>query len=346
MSTLGEVIQTARRAHGLTQADLASAVEVSQAALSRYEQDLRVPEPDVLPRIAEALGVTLRFIEHASHPLAAMAVDAHMRRRATARPTIWRHLEARLNMLRMHVEQLGEEVSLRASLAMPTFDPFQVSPAEAARLTRMQWRMPIGPVRALTRWLEAAGCVLIREDFGTPRVDGLSQWARDYPVVLLNSASPTDRVRLTLAHELGHLCLHRSDVPDDLEAQANDFAAEFLMPEVVIKPQLRNLTLGKLSDLKREWSVSMQALIERAYALRTLTSARRTSLYKQLSARGWRTQEPHSDDLQPEQPELTRAVFAGLQARGLSATEIAQLAGFRDAEADFLLGRPSLRAIS
>jgi len=345
MSTLGEVIQTARRARGLTQEELASAVEVSQAALSRYEKDLRVPEPDVLPRIAAALGVTERFIERASNPLAAMAVDAHMRRRATARPTTWRHLEARLNMLRMHAEHLGEEVSLRASLTMPSYDPIVTDPAEAARLTRMQWRMPIGPVRALARWMEASGCVLISEDFGTPRVDGLSQWAKDYPVVMLNRASPTDRLRMTLAHELGHLCLHRTDVPDDLEDQANRFAAEFLMPEVVIRPQLRNLTLGKLVDLKREWSVSMQALIERAYDLAMLTAAKRTSLYKQLSARGWRTQEPHSDDLAPERPALTEAMFRGLRSRGLSTTEIAQLAGFRDAESNDLMRDDSLRVV-
>lgn len=345
MSTLGEVIQTARRARGLTQEELASAVDVSQAALSRYEKDLRVPEPEVLPRIAAALGVTQQFIERASRPIAAMAVDAHMRRRATARPTIWRNLEARLNMLRMHAEQLSEEVTLRASLTVPIFDPLETDPAEAARLTRMQWRMPIGPVRSLARWMEASGCILIFEDFDTSRVDGLSQWASDYPVVMLNSASPVDRLRMTMAHELGHLCLHRTDVPDDVEHQANAFAAEFLMPEVVIRPQLRNLTLGKLSDLKREWNVSMQALIERAHNLQLMTTPQRTYLYKQLSARGWRTREPFSEELSPEQPALTDAVFDRLSARGLTSGEIANLAGFQSAETNDLLRARKLRVV-
>jgi len=249
-------------------------------------------------------------------------------------------------MLRMHAEQLGEEIAIRARLIVPTFDPLATDPAEAARLTRMQWRMPIGPVRSLTRWLEAAGCVIVREDFGTSRVDGLSQWASDYPVIMLNVQSPTDRLRLTLAHELGHLCLHGHDVPGDLEAQANRFAAEFLMPEVIVRPQLRNLTLGKLADLKREWSVSMQALIERAHDLRVITSAKRTSLYKQLSARGWRTREPFSDELTREAPELTQAVFDQLRSRGLSTTEIAQLAGFRDADTNDLMMVQRLKVVS
>jgi len=345
MSSLGEVIQTARRARGLTQEELAALVDISQAALSRYEKDLRIPEPDVLPRIARALGVTPSFIQRASSPRAAMAVDAHMRRRATARPTVWRHLEARLNMLRMHTEQLAEEVALQSSLSVPSFDPFEVNPAEAARLTRMQWRMPIGPVRSLARWMEAAGCILIAEDFQTPRIDGLSQWASDLPLVLLNQTSPTDRQRLTMAHELGHLVLHRVDVPVDMEHQAYEFAAEFLMPEVVIRSQLRNLTLGRLMDLKREWGVAMQALIERAYSLGQLPSAKRTSLYKQLSARGWRTREPHSEDLPPEQPSLTQAVFEHLRDKGLSPLEIAQLAGFHDADANHLLRGARLRVV-
>ena len=61
----------------------------------------------------------------------------------------------------------------------------------------------------------------------------------DYPVILINATSPTDRKRLTIAHELGHLVLHSVDVTEELEIEANWFAAEFLMPAEVIRPQLR-----------------------------------------------------------------------------------------------------------
>jgi Zn-dependent peptidase ImmA (M78 family) len=164
----------------------------------------------------------------------------------------------------------------------------------------MQWRMPVGPVYDLTGWIEAAGCVVIEEDFDTARVDGLSQWVGDHPVVLMNISSPTDRKRLTLAHELGHLCLHSVDVTPDMEAEANAFAAEFLMPAEVIRSQLRNLSIGRLIDLKREWGVSMQAIIERAYSLKVMTATQRTSLYKRFSSLGWRTREPGSEELPQE----------------------------------------------
>lgn len=345
MSSLGEVIATARRAAGLTQGELAERVGVSQAALSRYESDMRAPEPHLLPQLAKALRVTPRFLTIASAPRAAMAVDAHMRRRATAKPTVWRRLEARLNMARMHADQLREHVSLAAMYEIPRFDPFDSTPAEAARLVRMNWRMPVGPVRNLTRWMEAAGCVIVYDDLGTSRVDGLSQWASDSPVVMVNAAAPPDRQRLTLAHELGHLALHSFDVPSDVEEQAFGFAAEFLMPEVMIKSELRNLTLSRALVLKAEWGVSMQALIERAYALEVLSTAKRTSLYKQLSARRWRTREPGGEEIPREQPELMAQVGLHLASQGLSADEVAEMTGYADANDNWLVPSRRLRAV-
>jgi len=195
----------------------------------------------------------------------------------------------------------------------------------------MQWRLPSGPVRDLSGWMESAGCVIFDEDFGTLRIDGMSQWLDSHPVVLLNNNAPTDRRRLTLAHELGHLCLHTGElgvaVPEEAEQEANGFAAEFLMPADEIRSQLRNLTLGKLHDLKRLWQVSMQALVERGYQLNRVTASQRTALYKQLSARGWRKREPLSDVLVPEVPTLANQIGETLLQRGLTPEEVAVMVG-------------------
>lgn len=347
MTALGEVITTARLARGLTQTQLAELIAVSQPALHRYENGLREPEPEILSRLAAVLGVTEEFLTHAGRMRGAMAVDAHMRRRATEKATTWRRLEAKLNEYRMHASKLFEQVSLRADQVIPTFDPEGTTPQDAARLLRMQWRMPVGPVRNLTAWLESAGCVVLFEDFGTPRVDGLSQWIDDHPVMLINSAAPTDRLRWTLAHEAGHLCLHATYIGENPEADANAFAAEFLMPAEVIRPQLRHLDVGRLGDLKRQWGVSMQALVERAHQLGVLIAGQRTALYKQFSRYGWRTREPFSDELAPEQPRLTRAITETLTRKGFSPDEISTLAGFADVEHNtmFQPTGPVLRAV-
>ncbi len=347
MNPIGDVVVTARIARGLTQEDLAVKASVTQAALSRYENGLRAPEPDIVRRLAAALGVTETFLATAGRAWGAMAVDVHLRRRATEKATVWRRIEATLNMHRMHIGRLFEEVSLHAEQTVPTFDPVDTDPASAARFVRMQWRMPVGPVRSLTHWMESAGCVLIEEDFGTARVDGLSQWAGSHPVVLVNQRVPTDRKRLTLAHELGHLCLHTAFVSQDIETEANQFAAEFLMPREVIRPQLRNLSLGRLLDLKREWMVSIQDLIERAHDVGALPAQRRTALYKSLSARGYRTREPGSEELPPEHPRLVSRIAETLLARGLSGSEVAQIAGYAGEEHNhtFPTRRPSLHIV-
>jgi len=340
MTVLGEALVILRRARGFTQVELADRAGVTQAALSRYESDLRSPDDAVIDALAGALGVTGDFLRRAGRVRGAMAVDAHMRRRATAKATVWRQLEAQLNAYRMHARQLLEEISLRAAQTVPRFDPIEIPAADAARMVRMQWQMPIGPVRDMVRWLEAAGCLVIMEDFETGRVDGMSQWVDDLPVMLVNERTPTDRLRLTLAHELGHLCLHSLEITEDMEHEANEFAAEFLMPTQAIRAQLRNVTLGRLHDLKREWGVSMQALIEKAYAIGTLTGPQRTNLYKTFSAKGWRTREPLSDALPPETGQLSAAIADAMLARGLSSDDFARIAGFAS-DADNTLFRPA-----
>lgn len=334
MTDIGGVLETLRRARGLNQADLCVQADVTQAALSRYENDQRMPDDDVLERFAKALGVSKRFLLRDHAVRGALAVDAHMRRQRTTKASAWRRLEAKLNVYRLHLSVLFEEVSMRAEQTVPTFDPIDTTPAQAALMVRAQWRLPIGPVRQLTRWLESAGCIVLEEDFGTSRIDGLSQWIGDHPVLLINSAAPVDRKRLTLAHELGHLVLHNGVAVEDPEREANEFAAEFLMPAHVIKPDLHSLTLGRLRDMKRVWGVSMQALFERGYALERVSAVERASFYKAMNAKGWKTSEPDSEHLAPETPRLVSVIGEALRAKGLTDHEIADLAGFAENSPD------------
>ena len=105
----------------------------------------------------------------------------------------------------------------------------------------------------------------------------------------------------------------------------------------MIRPQLRGLRVDALFDLKREWGVSMAALVERAYRSGLLTPTQRTSMWKMLSARGWRTREPLSDELVPEHPQLTGQIGDALSQRGLAPEEVAKIAGFATPEDNRLL---------
>lgn len=346
---LGEVLEVAMRARGLTQAQLAEAVGVTQATVSRYISGNRAPNAAELEHLATAVGVTSDLLTHKFSMRAAIGVTAHMRRQKSTRVSLWKRAEAKLNMHRMHIAMLTARAPLQATRHVPSYDYAFTSPAEAAQHTRTLWQMPLGPVRSITTILESAGVVVIETDLETPRIDGLSQWSAENPIILLNKELAPSRRRLTLAHELGHLILHGDGYIDDdvdVEAQANQFAAEFLMPEIEVRPYLRNVSTGKLFDLKREWGVSIQALFERAYHFGLVTKEQRTAFYRQLNARGWRTAEPDEDFVPLERPQLATSLIEQFRTAGLSDVDFARAAGFAEDQIPHeLLPEPALRLV-
>jgi Zn-dependent peptidase ImmA (M78 family) len=129
-----------------------------------------------------------------------------------------------------------------------------------------------------------------------------------------------------MAHELGHLVMHRFSFTDrDGESEANRFAAELLMPADQIRPRLKNITLRRAADLKLEWRISINAVIQRAKGLNTITNQEAIRLHKQRSARRWTKVEPLSDQLLDEQPATLARVLDTLQSAGYSRNELAEL---------------------
>jgi Zn-dependent peptidase ImmA (M78 family) len=80
--------------------------------------------------------------------------------------------------------------------------------------------------------------------------------------------------------------MHR--IPSPLmEEEADRFSAELLMPERAILPQLSNLSLEKLANLKMHWEVSMSALLKHSYRLGQLTERQYKSLWVEMGTRGY-----------------------------------------------------------
>lgn len=59
---IGTRLRDARKAAGLTMAQLGAAVGLSAAAISRYELEQREPALDILSRIADILGVSVSYL--------------------------------------------------------------------------------------------------------------------------------------------------------------------------------------------------------------------------------------------------------------------------------------------
>lgn len=180
--------------------------------------------------------------------------------------------------------------------------------------------------------MEDAGCFIAGFDFGSQRVGALSQWVETYPTVVTNSSATVERTRLTLAHELGHLVLNSSpeSVSHDVESEAADFAAAFLLPERDLREEFNDMSLDALHDLKMEWGVSIRTLVERAHTLRVIDARRFNSIHKMLSRRGWLAAEPSGDVSRSEEPRLLGRVVAALESKGYSEYAVAAIGGFSD----------------
>jgi len=332
MTTLGEAIHNVRLSTGMSQADLAARAGLTQATLSRYESDVRNPDTQTLTTLAAEMGVAHSLLKSPPTFHGALALPAHMGRRGSAKATLWRGIQARLNIIRIHVHRLADVADLRFDYAVPRLDPSALSASEAARRVRTQWDIPPGPIEGIVRSMEDAGCFIASFDFGSQRADALSQWVETYPVVAINSGAPAERNRLTLAHELGHLVLHSSpeSVSNDVEREAADFAAAFLLPERDVRDGFNDMSLTALHDLKMEWGVPMRTLVERAHTLRVIDDRRLNSIHKMLSRRGWLSAEPPGDVSRLEEPLLLDRVVAALEAKGYSEYAVAAIGGFSD----------------
>jgi Zn-dependent peptidase ImmA (M78 family) len=88
----------------------------------------------------------------------------------------------------------------------------------------------------------------------------------------------------------------------EVEAQAHQFAAAFLLPADEIGSQLpATVDWPRLFELKRYWQVSLAALLMRARTLKRMDQATYLRAIKTASARGWRRVEPVPLG-KPEQP--------------------------------------------
>jgi Zn-dependent peptidase ImmA (M78 family) len=123
------------------------------------------------------------------------------------------------------------------------------------------------------------------------------------PLVALNSAHPSDRMRFTLAHELGHIVMHRFPTPE-MEEEADTFASCFLIPTEDVKPYFagRKVDLRLLAALKPEWRVSMASLVFAAKRCGALSESQATWIWKQFAMHKYRLREPPELDFSREEP--------------------------------------------
>ncbi|WP_166785562.1 helix-turn-helix domain-containing protein [Cryobacterium cryoconiti] len=315
-------ILAARDLLGFTLTELAEAIEVSQAFLSQVaggNKNLSEPHAESL---AQVTGLPITFFTMESPDLPSDSL--RFRKNKTASSRLTRQASALFRETYRVAADLAAATALKtrpltqASTTIESIDDTRLEDAAAAA------RSLLGldgsqPILNLTRSIERLGIVVapiildpISEESGVvaPGHFGISHGKTDQgtPLIGYFPGSAPDRDRFTLAHELGHLVLHPGRQLPSAEDEANYFAGALLFPEAAARSLIRpDATLSQLARVKAEYGISIQALIMRAAALGILSPERKRSLFVQLSARGWRTNEPV--EVAAEYPLLFRKMF-------------------------------------
>lgn len=326
---VGSTVATVRQARGRRQVELADLVGMSQGLLSKVESDTTEIDDARAQGLASALNVTLGLLGSGLDDV--VAGCTHFRKRASLRVSDSTQVRSEL-ALRAHVfsrlRHLTAVETPKIRRETPTDDGY-LSASEIARNVRSDLRVQPGPILDLFSVIESAGALLSTVHDEELAFDAASVWAADgeFVAMLLNSARPTDRMRFSTAHELGHAVMHRGP-SITAEAEADEFASEFLMPAIDIQDELRGLTFSRLGDLKSKWRVSMAALVRRAFDVGAIPERRYRSLSIELSKAGYRKNEPLA--LVPEAPKLAATMLERAIHEGASLEHIADETGLVD----------------
>lgn len=327
----------ARESRGWTQIELAqqmkerSGLVTSQALISKAEAGRVEVSGSRLEMFATALGypVNLLCTDPQVHGVGVGLV--HHRKRASLGGPALRRIHAELALSRVQTAGL---LSLAQTERSHRFHRIEISdldtPSDAAMTLRQDWGVPDGPVTDLVDLIEMAGGVVLVRDLGVRELDAVTQWLGDEaPLFLLNALAPADRSRFSLAHELGHVIMHREPgVGSVQERQADEFASEFLLPATSIRNELKKtrIDLHRLAVLKQRWGVSMAALLRRAATLGVISDWTYRNLQIEMSALGFRTTEP--GEVAREEPSMvTDIVVRLLDKDGFDVDQVAKAAG-------------------
>jgi Zn-dependent peptidase ImmA (M78 family)/DNA-binding XRE family transcriptional regulator len=323
-----QMIVLARESRGMMQKDLADKLGVSSGKLSYVENGELTLDDKELEKLSKALNYPSNFFFQQGE--AYLPSSINFRRRLKVVQRLLTPVVANINIYRLNIEKLMIGLKF-AQPKIPVVDMNKCgTPQEAAKKLRSYWKVPSGPIDSMTALLEENNILVLSFDFETDRVDSRTILTKGmYPLIVINKRMLGDRQRFSLAFELGHLVMHSlslASTEQDIDHEANLFAAEFLMPEKDIRKDFEasDITLSRLGELKGKWKVSMQSLLYHACDLGFLTVNQKRYLISQFNSMKIRRREPQEFDIPIEKPLLIRNLMTKYRnAQRITINELA-----------------------
>jgi len=329
-----ERILAARDLLGETLQNLAASAGISQSYLSEIASGARPFTASQADRLADVTGLPVAFFYVEAPDIEVTTLQFRKLKSTkvkTTRKAVQYFREAsRLAQLASAVTGLKvRPLPYLGSDLGPTL-PGSVIETLASRTRDLMGLEPHAAVPNVLRAIERLGVVVVpvlldpTEDVNVVGQGhfGISHGSEHgVPLVGYFPGASPDRDRFTLSHELGHVLLHSHRTSSDPESEANHFAGAFLLPEPSARRELHSqITLNQLAHVKAAYGVSIQALVMRGASLGIIDAQRQRSLFVQLSARGWRQNEPV--EVGAEYPVLMRRLIESTVPDGASVREV------------------------
>ncbi len=289
-NTFAQRLVSARKIRCMSQRELCNSVggKVSPTAIAKYEKGLMMPSSDVLIVLSKALGMKLDYF---SRPFT-VDIDPSKFEFRKQSGMGSKKVESVKVMVCYEIEKYLE---IEAILGIATrlnldYSNTTVEGENEARLQALRLRndLSIGSdaIVSAVDLLESVGVKIIEIEHERS-FSGTCNEAGGLPVIVVNKNMSSERKRLTIFHELGHLLMHCADGVDK-EKMCNVFASEVLIPSEKFKNMIgesrHDISLVELQAVQREYGISVDALMVKACQLNIITQTRYASFHKKKNA--------------------------------------------------------------
>jgi Zn-dependent peptidase ImmA (M78 family) len=326
-------LQSARKGAGISTRALSEHLKkrgfiVSHATIANYESGKTIPPLPLLVAISEICGLPINWFLQSAGILTNISYRAlkkvPVRDKNHFESNAQRWLEAYRNI----ETYLGQPLRNRIS----NFSAIEnESGMKLAEKLRVQLQLGDLPVSNVIEILHSFGIRVITLD-GIAGIDGLAATLKDESVVVLNSTLSNDRIRLNAAHELGHhLYALFTQYRQDNEKLAFEFASNFLMPLSKLKAAFDGYSMLRLIEYKKQYGISLSAMIYRAQQENLLPSGTYKMLWCEFIKRGWRKNEP--GHVGPDRPVRFEQLLEGaIRTRVLTWAKAAAITRISETE--------------
>jgi Zn-dependent peptidase ImmA (M78 family)/transcriptional regulator with XRE-family HTH domain len=331
-----ERFRSARRLNGYSLQDLSDQLEnkISRQALHKYEKGEVIPDSEKIGLLCQALNVRPDYFFR-ENTVELGPIEFRKLQRFPAKE------ETRI--IEIVRDKLARYLELEEILAQPyvfehplkDFGPVnEFSDIEkAADQVRIAWKLGCDPIANCIELLEDNGIKVIEVE-SEDSFDGMQTWVNgNIPVVAINTKriKAADRKRFTVLHELGHLLLTFKDgIPEkEKEKFCHQFAGALLLPGRSLRVELgksrSKLMIQELGMLKKEYGISIQAIVMRARDLEIVSESYTTQFFFYMRQMGWRVQEPFEYESEEKSKRFEQLLFRALAEEFISWSKAASL---------------------